>query len=67
MYSEGVCSVDGMLLNQSHVDLVLTFCGIANGLCLVLSDVQIWLILHVILINIHQLMILPEKIMVWYR
>ena len=60
--------VDGMLLLQSHVDLVSTFCGVANVTlpCLVrranmvdfASDTYI---------NIYQLMILPKKIMVWYK
>ena len=57
--------IDGMFLVQSHVDLPSTFGGQVNATpCLVLSDVQIMCILHVALLNIHQLMTLPE-IMVW--
>ena len=50
------CIVDGMFLVQSHVDLPLTFGGEAN---VTQSDVLIMYILHVTLINIHQLMKLP--------
>ena len=62
--NEDICIVDRMFLVQSHVDLPSTFGGEAN--VTLLSDMQIMSILHVKLINIHQLMILPETIMVWY-
>ena len=54
------CIVDGMFLVHSHVDLPSTFGGQAN---VTLSR----LVRHVTLLNIHQIMILPEKIIVWYR
>ena len=60
-----VCIVYRMFLVQSHVVLPSTLGGEANVTQFVLSDVQIVSILHVTLINVLQLMILPENIIVW--
>ena len=59
------CIVDGMFLVQSHVVCLQPLVVKQMRLCLVISDVQIVYIKHVALLNIHQLMILPE-IMVSY-
>ena len=63
--SVDVCIVDGMFLVHSHVDLASTFGGVA----IVTLSRLVRHANHVDAnrVNIHQLVILPEKFMVWHR
>ena len=56
-----------LVLVPSHVDLPSTFGDQANVTVSSCQTCKSYRNLHVTLLNIHQLMILPEKIMVWYR
>ena len=62
-----VCIVDGMFLVQSHVDLPLTFGGEANVTLPRIVRHPNRKECACDTLDIHQLMILPENIIVWHR